>query len=113
DAAASLVARGDSRIARAQLEDAERLIQQGVDLAKSSLPPNAPAVIHALAELARVLEERGSYGKAIPIMQDVVRRDSAAHAAPVDLAANLSTLAAVNFYPGHYDVSDSLNRQVL
>jgi serine/threonine-protein kinase len=113
DVAASLVALGDLRIDQAQLEDAERLIRQGVDLAKSSLPPTNPAVIHSLAELGRVLEERGSYDKAIPIMQDVVRRDTAARAEPVDLAANLSTLADVNFYAGHLDVSDSLNRQVL
>jgi serine/threonine-protein kinase len=113
DVAGSLVALGDLRIDEAQLEDAQRLIQQGVDMATASLPPNDPAVIHALAELGRVLEERGSYDKAIPIMQDVVRRDTAAHAAPVDLAGNLSTLADVDFYAGHYDVSDSLNRQVL
>ena len=113
DVAASLVALGDLRIDQAQLEDAERLIRQGVDLAKASLPPNDPAMIHSLAELGRVLEERGSYDRAIPIMQDVVRRDTAARAAPVDLAANLSTLADINFYAGHYDVSDSLNRQVL
>jgi serine/threonine protein kinase/tetratricopeptide (TPR) repeat protein len=113
DVAASLVALGDLRVDQAQLEDAERLIRQGVDLAKSVLPPNDPAVIHSLAELGRVLEERGSYDKAIPIMQDVVRRDTAARAARVDLAANLSTLADVNFYAGHYDISDSLNREVL
>ena len=89
------------------------MIRQGADLAKASLPANDPAVIHSLAELGRVLEERGSYDKAIPIMQDVVRRDTSARAARVDLAANLSTLADINFYAGHYDVSDSLNRQVL
>ncbi len=113
EVAASLVALGDLRIDQAQLEDAERLIRQGATMTEASLPPNDPAVVHSLAELGRVLEERGSYDKAIPIMQDVVRRDSAAGAAPVDLAANLSTLADINFYAGHYDVSDSLNRQVL
>jgi eukaryotic-like serine/threonine-protein kinase len=113
DVAASLIALGDLRVDQAQLEDAERLIRQGVAIVDAKLSPNDPAVVHSLAELGRVLEERGSYDKAIPIMQDVVRRDTAAGAAPVDLAANLSTLADVNFYAGHYDVSDSLNRQVL
>ncbi len=113
DVAASLVALGDLRIDQAQLEDAERLIRQGVTISEAQLPPNDPAVVHSLAELGRVLEERGSYDKAIPIMQDVVRRDTASGAPRVDLATNLSTLADVNFYAGHYDVSDSLNRQVL
>ena len=113
DVAASLVALGDLRVDQAQLEDAERLVRQGVAIAEASLPANDPGVVHALATLGRVLEERGSYDKAIPIMQDVVRRDTAAGAPPVDLAANLSTLADINFYAGHYDVSDSLNRQVL
>ncbi len=113
DVAASLIALGDLRIDQAQLEDAERVIRQGVTMAQASLEPNDPAMVHALAELGRVLEERGSYDKAIPIMQDVVRRDTAAAAPPADLADNLSTLADINFYAGHYDVSDSLNRQVL
>ena len=113
DVAASLVALGDLRVDQAQLEDAEGLVRQGVAIAEATLPPNDPGVVHALAELGRVLEERGSYDKAIPIMQDVVRRDTAARAAPVDLGANLSTLADINFYAGHYDASDSLNRQVL
>jgi serine/threonine protein kinase/tetratricopeptide (TPR) repeat protein len=113
DVASSLVAIGDLRIDQAQLEDAEKLIRQGVSVAEANLAPTDPGVLHALAELGRVLEERGSYDKAIPIMQDVVRRDTAARVEPVDLAANLSTLADINFYAGHYDVSDSLNRQVL
>ena len=113
EVAASLIALGGLRIDQAQLEDAERLIRQGVTMAEGTLPANDPAVIHSLAELGRVLEERGSYDKAIPIMRDVAHRDTAAGAAPVDLAEHLSTLADVNFYAGHYDVSDSLNRQVL
>lgn len=113
DVAASLIALGDLRVDQAKLEDAERLVRQGVGVAEATLPPTDPGVVHALAELGRVLEERGAYTNAIPIMQDVIRRDTMAKVAPVDLAANLSTLADINFYAGHYDVSDSLNRQVL
>ena len=73
---ASLVALGDLRIDQAQLEDAEQLIRQGVDRGRGEPSPERPGVFHSLAELGRVLEERGSYDKAIPIMQDVVRRDT-------------------------------------
>jgi serine/threonine-protein kinase len=113
DVAASLVALGDLRVDQAQLEDAERLVRQGVAIASQSLPPTDPAVIHSLAELGRVLEERGSYKDAIPVMEDVIRRNTTVRAAPADLAANMSTLADIHFYAGHYDLSDSLNRQVL
>jgi serine/threonine-protein kinase len=113
DVAGALVALGSLRIDQAQFEDAERLTREAVGIATRALPSNHPDVMKALATLGRVLQERGAYDKAIPVLEDVVRRTEAAKAPPADLAANLSALADVHFYAGHYDVSDSLNRRVL
>ena len=113
DVGATLVALGRLRIDQARFEDAEKLIRQGLALATATLPPGDPGIISATAALGRVLQERGSYAAAIPVLADVVHMDEAAHASPGDIAASISALADAHFYAGHRDASDSLNRIVL
>jgi eukaryotic-like serine/threonine-protein kinase len=113
DVAASLVALGQLRIDQAQFEDAERLIRQGLDMAKHTLPSGDPGVVKATAALGRVLQERGQYDKAIPVLQDAVRLNEQASAGTADLAASMSALADAHYYSGHYETADSLNRRVL
>ncbi|MEP6495431.1 MAG: serine/threonine-protein kinase [bacterium] len=115
DVAANLVALGLLRVDQARFEEAEQLIREGLDVARRTLPPKDPAIAKADAALGRVLQERGQYDKAIPVLQDVVRLYEApsARLETRDLAASLSALADVHFYSGHYAISDSLNQRVL
>ena len=113
DVAATLVALGRLRIDQARFEDAEKLIRQGLTLATAALPPGDPGIISATAALGRVLQERGSYAAAIPVLADVVHLSEAAHASSGEVAASISALADAHFYAGHRDASDSLNRIVL
>ncbi|MEO7084832.1 MAG: serine/threonine-protein kinase [Gemmatimonadaceae bacterium] len=113
DVAEALVTLGGLRIDQAKFDDAERLIRTGVSIADNALPTGAPARIRATAALGRVLQERGAYDKAIPILQDVVDQNTAAAAPATDVAASMSALADANFYAGHYEISDSLNTRVL
>ncbi|HEY9229884.1 MAG TPA: tetratricopeptide repeat-containing protein kinase family protein, partial [Gemmatimonadaceae bacterium] len=113
DVAASMVALGDLRTDQARFEDAERLIRDGLEMARRTLPASDPGVTNATIALGRVLQERGAYDQAIPVLEQVVRLREASGQRSAELAASLSALADVHFYAGHYAVSDSLNRSVL
>ena len=112
DVAASLVALSALRGEQAKFEEAERLAREGLEMAKRTLPANRPEIAKATIALGNVLQARGQYDKAIPVLDDAVRMYSKAGAS-ADLASSLSALADAQFYAGHYDVSDSLNRRVL
>jgi len=101
------------RIDQARFEEAEQLIRRGLAMAKATLPPGDAGVISASVALGRVLQERGSYADAIPVLENVVRMSRAANASRGEIASNISALADAHFYAGHRDASDSLNRIVL
>ena len=113
DVAEALVSLGLLRVDQAKFDDAERLIRQGLGVATRTLPPNDPGVIKATAALGRVLQERGAYAQAIPLLEQVVQMNEAAHAPGTEIGASLSALADAHYYAGHYPVSDSLNTRVL
>jgi serine/threonine-protein kinase len=112
DVAASLVALSALRGEQAKFEEAERLAREGLEMAKRTLPANRPEIAKATVALGNVLQARGQYDKAIPVLDDAVRMYSKTGVS-ADLASSLSALADAQFYAGHYEVSDSLNRRVL
>jgi serine/threonine-protein kinase len=111
--ARSVVALGLLRSDQAQYEEAERLIRRGLDISQRRLPSNHPAVARATFALGKILENRGVYDQAARELEQAVNVQSEPGAPTTDLAASLSELANTDFYAGRYDVSDSLNRQVL
>ena len=113
ETAESLIKLGLLRSDQAKLEEAEQLVQQGLQMSKRHLPPNDPAVARAIAALGMILENRGSYDKSIGVLEEAVRLQSEQSASSSELASSLSELANSNFYAGHLEQSDSLNRRVL
>ena len=113
DIAATLIAIGLLRVDQARFEEAEQFIRRGLAMATATLRPGDAGIIRATAALGRVLQERGSYAEAIPVLRDVVGMNEAAHASRGEIAASISALADAHFYAGHRDASDSLNRIVL
>ena len=113
EVAESLVALGLLRSDQARMVEAEQLVHQGLDMDKHHLPGNHPAVAKALLAFGQVLAQRGSYDQAILALNESVKIDSAPGAAPADLAASLSALAAAQYSAGHYETSDSLYRRLL
>jgi serine/threonine protein kinase/tetratricopeptide (TPR) repeat protein len=101
------------RDAQAKFDDAERLAQQGLAMAKRHLPSNHPAVAKATSSLGKILEDRGEYDKAIPVLEEAVRLQSGSDAQVADLSASMTELANSHFYAGNYSVSDALNKQIL
>jgi serine/threonine-protein kinase len=112
DAAEGRIALGLLRIDQARFEEAERFIREGLTTLRRTLPATHPSVARANVALGRVLQERGEYAAAVPLLEDAARAYSAAPGATRDLASSLSSLADVHYYAGHYDVADSLNRRV-
>ncbi len=111
--AESLLALALLRADEAQLPDAERLTRQALEIDRSQLPSGHPAIAKATAVLGRVLEERGQYDKAIDVLNEAQRLQSAQGRVNSDTADTLEALADAHFYLGHYTTSDALNRQVL
>jgi eukaryotic-like serine/threonine-protein kinase len=113
EVAESLVAMAQLRDDQARLDEAERTAREGLEMTKRHLPPNHPAVAKATYGLGKILEDRGQYDKAIQVLNEAVQLQSASGTVTPDLAASLAELANSQFYAGHYDISDSLNRRVL
>ena len=113
EVAESEIALGQLRQAQATFEEAERLVREGLAKIQARLGPTDPAAGKAMLALGEVLVERGSYDKAIPVLQDAMQVNSLPAAAPAVLADTLSSLANAQFYIGHLDESEALNRRLL
>ena len=113
EVAESLVALGLLRSDQARLDEAEQLTRQGLEMTKRHLSPDHPAVAKATLAFGSVLASRGSYDQAIQVLNQAVQLDSVPGAAPTDLAASLSALAAAQYSAGHYDISESLYQRLL
>ncbi|HKS97279.1 MAG TPA: tetratricopeptide repeat protein, partial [Terriglobia bacterium] len=113
EVADSLVALGLLRADEAKFEESERLVRDGLAMSKRHLPPRHPAVAKATSALGKVLEDRGAYTQALPVLEEAVKLQSTSGAATPELAAALSELANTHFYLGHYETSDGLNQRVL
>jgi eukaryotic-like serine/threonine-protein kinase len=109
----SLVALGLLRVDQARLDDAERLIREGLSKATAQRPRDDRAIAKATAALGKVLEAKGSYAQAIPVLEDAVKLESVPGSNPLDTAASLKELADTQFYAGHYDICESLTQRSL
>ncbi len=113
EVAESLVALGLLRVDQARLDEAERLVRAGLDKTRRARPRDNASIAKATTALGKVLEARGSYDQAIPMLEEAVRLESVAAPASAEHAAAIKELADAQFYAGHYDVCDTLNRQAL
>jgi len=111
--AETLASLGLLRDNQGQLPEAERLVREGLAIAKRHYPANHPAVAQAATALGQVLADRGAYASAIPILEDVVRVQTAKGGATPELAVGLEQLAEAQFAAGHYEISQSLNERLL
>ena len=102
EAAESLVALGLLRIDQERLPDAERLVREGLETTKRHVPAGDTALAKATTALGKVLEERGAYDQAVPVLEQAVQLSG--KQGP-ELAESLNELASVHFYAGRYDGS--------
>ncbi len=113
DVGRTLVELGSIRLAKAEMEDAERLVREGLAVVRRAAPRGSPAVPEALTALGQVLAVGGRYDEASATLEEALARMERDGATDEELAAGLHELANVEFYAGDYAASDSLNRAVL
>lgn len=113
EVAESLLALGLLRVDQARLKDAERLVREGLAMARRTLPADHPEAARGEAALGRVLQSRGAYDQAIRALDAAVRLQSKPGMPASDLASSLSELANTQFYAGRYAIAEALNRRVL
>lgn len=109
----SLIALGLLRADQAKLPEAEQLVREGLAMISRTRPPAHPSRVAATQALGRVLQDRGDYDHAIPVLEEVVRLRETTDTLSPDLAASINQLANTHFYAGHYQVSDSLIHRAL
>ncbi|HEY7339191.1 MAG TPA: serine/threonine-protein kinase [Bryobacteraceae bacterium] len=108
----SLVALGLLRAEQARLDEAETLVRRGLETIERARPRDAGATAEATAALGKVLTSRGSYAKAVPLLEQAVALQSRG-APTLDLAGTLKDLSDTQFYAGHYDACEALTRRAL
>ncbi|MES1260204.1 MAG: serine/threonine-protein kinase [Acidobacteriota bacterium] len=113
DVSETLVSLALLRMDEARLDDAERLVREGLDLSRRTLPAGHPAIAAATDALGRILEEKGACDRAIPVLEEAVRLRSGPAASPGSLASSLYELGNCYFYTGRYKDSEALNNRVL
>jgi serine/threonine protein kinase/tetratricopeptide (TPR) repeat protein len=113
DVARSLIALARLRVEQARMPEAERLVRDGLAMSRRLRPPDHPDVADATTALGRVLEARGTFAQAIPVLEEAVRLQATRGSRTPDLAKAIVALADNHFYAGHFDVADSLYRRSL
>ncbi len=97
------------RTDQAKHEEAENLARESLALARAT----QLNVAKAATTLGHVLEEKGDYDRAIPLLEEAIRILSATGQPQMDLAAALLFLGNVHFYKGEYSKSQGLNQRAL
>ena len=108
-----LVALGLLRIDEAKLDDADRLIADGLAVIQRAAGPSSAAAARALAAQGRLYEARGSYDRAIGMNEAAVHLETQLGTDRASWIDALGQLADSHYYAGHYEVADRLNGQVL
>jgi serine/threonine-protein kinase len=111
--AATLVGLALLRVDQAELDEAERLVCDGLAIAGARLEPNHPDLARGTAALGQVLEARGRYPEASAAGEEAVRLYSLRGGTTAELTAALGQLADSHYYAGDYDTADAINARVL
>lgn len=113
EVAESLMTLSQLRVDQARFPEAEQLARQAIAIDRKKLPPTHPNLARAITQLGLVLEDRGAYEQAIPVLEQAVQLQSAPGGVEADLSSSLTELANSHYYMGHYDISDALNHRLL
>jgi len=110
--AESLIALGLLRMDQRELDKAEKLVRDGLEMTKRVSPDDKIALASAMTALGSVLTTRGSHNDAIPVIEEAVRVLDSGTPTQEMLEA-LIQLSEANFYAAHYDTSDTLTRKTM
>lgn len=101
------------RSEEAKHTEAEKLAREAYAQARNAHGEKHPSVARAAIVLGKVLEEKGDYGAAIPVLEEAMRIFSQPGQAVAEYAQSVAGVANIRFYRGEYAESEKLNRQAL
>jgi serine/threonine protein kinase len=101
------------RTDQARHDDAEALAREALTLARRDHPAGHWHIGRAATTLGHVLEERGRYPDAVPLLEEAIAILSAPGQPAADLAAALLYRGNVEFYTGRYANCQTFNEQAL
>jgi serine/threonine-protein kinase len=104
---------GVLRLEQANPKEGERLIRAALAIDQRFLPAGDPLTAKAMSALGQVLEESGSYQEAVSLLQQAIKLQSGRADQATGLSESISNLATADFYLGHYQEGETLDRQVL
>jgi serine/threonine-protein kinase len=108
--AESLIALGLLRMDQRKLDEAEKLVRDGLQMTQRVSPDDKIALASAMTALGSVLSTRGSHNDAIPVIEEAVKvLDSSVPTQ--ELLEALIQLSEANFYAAHYDTCDTLTQR--
>jgi len=113
DAAESEVELGLLRSEQDKLDEAERLVRDGLEKAKRQRPIDNTQVAQAMLSLGQVLERRGKYAEGIAVLDEAVKLQSGPGPPTAELADILNELANNHYQSGHIDTAKSLHERAL
>ncbi len=102
------------KMEEAKLDEAERLVQQGLQMCRALPASDAatrPSTATAMVALGSVLEAKGDYAGAIKVLEEALKMQPAGTSA--EMAANLRGLANVQFYSAHFAEAEALEKRTL
>ncbi|MEP7344359.1 MAG: serine/threonine-protein kinase [Gemmatimonadaceae bacterium] len=113
DVAGNMIALGVLRMDEAKYDEAERLVRDGLAIARRNAAPNHPTVIEGVNALGMIHVQSGKYAEAITELEEAIRRQTERGADSIAISETTNLLANAHYFAGHYDTAEKLNRQVL
>jgi len=113
EAAESEVELGLLRSDQDKLDEAERLVRDGLAKARRQRPVDNAGVARAMLALGQVLERRGKYAEGIAVLDEAVKLQSGPGLPTPELADLLNELANNHYQSGHLDLAKSLHERAL
>ena len=101
------------RAEQARTSEAEDLARGALAVATARRPRDPIEIARASAALGKVLETRGRYDQAVPVLEEAIRLFKMIAPETAEQAASIGNLSNVHFYAGRYDQSWSLMQQAL
>jgi tetratricopeptide (TPR) repeat protein len=98
---------------QAKVEEAERLVREGLALLRRQHSSDHPAIARGLVALGKVLHTAGRFDEAAKALQEAVALRSRPGAPPLDLAEALGELADVQHDASRDEMSDPLNERAI
>ena len=111
EAAKTMLQMATVRMREERLKEALPLAQRALAIDERVLPKDDPETLRALLYVACTWSDLGEYSKAIPMLEEVIRKDTGKPGSLYDLSEAINDLTVAESYSGNNDRALQLNEQ--